>query len=115
MKKITSFMFYTMILAFAICIPISVQAKTKVSTPVKVRVRSNESKKLKVTWNKVKKADGYQIYEYKKSSKKFKKVADVGSKTESWKSKNTKKYILTRCELIKKQAKRKCTVNSAMR
>ena len=87
--------------------PTHLQAKIKVSTPAKVRVRSNESKKLKVTWNKVKKADGYQIYEYKKSSKKFKKVADVGSKTKSWKSKNTKKVHTYKVRAYKKTGKKK--------
>ena len=107
MKKLITFIFYTMLLVLTIYVPISVQAKIKVSTPVKVRVRSNESKKLKVTWNKVKKVDGYQIYEYKKSSKKFKKVADVGSKTESWKSKNTKKVHTYKVRAYKKAGKKK--------
>lgn len=49
MKKIITAIYYTMLLSFAICIPLSAHAKTKISTPTKVRVRSNESKRLKVS------------------------------------------------------------------
>ena len=106
MKNI-SFIFFTIMLCFDICIPLSVAANIKISTPTKVRVRSSESKKLKVTWKKVKKADGYQIYEYKKSNKKFKKVADVDGKTRSWKSGNTKKVHTYKVRAYKKSGKKK--------
>ena len=106
MKNI-SFIFFTIMLCFDICIPLSVATNIKISTPTKVRVRSSESKKLKVTWKKVKKADGYQIYEYKKSNKKFKKVADVDGKTRSWKSQNTKKVHTYKVRAYKTSEKRR--------
>ena len=107
MKKIIYAIFYVVLFCLVIWKPLSVQAKTKIKTPAKVRVRSSESKKLKVTWKKVKKADGYQIYEYKKSNNKFKKVADVGVKTRSWKSGNTKKVHTYKVRAYKKSGKRK--------
>ncbi len=107
MKKVIIVLFYKMLLSFFVFLPLSIQAETKISIPTKVRVRSSESKKLKVTWKKVKKADGYQIYEYKKSNKKFKKVADVDGKTRSWKSQNTKKVHTYKVRAYKKSGKRK--------
>ena len=71
MRRIVKTLFFVMILGVFFIFPVQLQAKTQIITPTKVRVRSSESKKLKVTWNKVKKADGYQIYEYNKSNKKF--------------------------------------------
>ncbi len=105
MKKEISLICYTILLSLVIFVPLSAQAK--VTTPTKVRVRSSESKKLKVTWKKVKKADGYQIYEYKKSNKKFKKVADMDGKTSSWKSGNTKKVHTYKVRAYKKSGKKK--------
>ena len=107
MKKVIIVLFYKMLLSFFVFLPLSIQAETKISIPTKVRVRSSESKKLKVTWKKVKKADGYQIYEYKKSNKKFKKVADVDGKTRSWKSGNTKKVHTYKVRAYKKSGKKK--------
>ena len=107
MKKIIYAIFYVVLFFLVIWKPLSVQAKTKINTPTKVRVRSSESKKLKVTWKKVKKADGYQIYEYKKGNKKFKKVADVDGKTRLWKSQNTKKVHTYKVRAYKKSGKRR--------
>ncbi len=107
MKKIIYAIFYVVLFCLVIWKPLSVQAKTKIKTPAKVRVRSSESKKLKVTWKKVKKADGYQIYEYKKGNKKFKKVADMDGKTSSWKSRNTKKVNTYKVRAYKKSGKKK--------
>ena len=107
MTRIVKDLFYILLLGIFISLPAQVQAKTKITTPTKVRARSSESKKLKVTWKKVKKADGYQIYEYKKSNNKFKKVADVGVKTRSWKSGNTKKVHTYKVRAYKKSGKRK--------
>ena len=106
-KKEILFIFYTMLFFLIVYMPLTAQTKTKINKPTKVRVRSSESKKLKVTWKKVKKADGYQIYEYKKSNKKFKKVADVDGKTRSWKSGNTKKVHTYKVHAYKKSGKRK--------
>ena len=107
MKKVIIVLFYKMLLSFFVFLPLSIQAETKISIPTKVRVRSSESKKLKVTWKKVKKADGYQIYEYKKSNNKYKKVADVSVKTRSWKSGNTKKVHTYKVRAYKKSGKKK--------
>ncbi len=107
MKKEISLICYTILISLAVLVSLSTQAKAKVTTPTKVRVRSSESKKLKVTWKKVKKADGYQIYEYKKSNKKFKKVADVDGKTRSWKSQNTKKVHTYKVRAYKTSGKRR--------
>ena len=107
MKKVIIVLFYKMLLSFFFFFSLSIQAETKISIPTKVRVRSSESKKLKVTWKKVKKADGYQIYEYKKSNKKFKKVADMDGKTSSWKSGNTKKVHTYKVRAYKKSGKKK--------
>ena len=107
MKKVIIVLFYKMLLSFFVFLPLSIQAETKISIPTKVRVRSSESKKLKVTWKKVKKADGYQIYEYKKSNNKYKKVADVSVKTRSWKSGNTKKVHTYKVRAYKTSGKRR--------
>ena len=107
MRKEISFICYTILISLAVLVSLSTQAKAKVTTPTKVRVRSSESKKLKVTWKKVKKADGYQIYEYKKGNKKFKKVADIDGKTSSWKSGNTKKVHTYKVRAYKKSGKKK--------
>ena len=107
MKKEISLICYTILISLAVLVSLSTQAKAKVTTPTKVRVRSSESKKLKVTWKKVKKADGYQIYEYKKGNKKFKKVADVDGKTRSWESQNTKKVHTYKVRAYKTSGKRR--------
>ena len=107
MRRIVKTLFFVMILGVFFIFPVQLQAKTQIITPTKVRVRSSESKKLKVTWNKVKKADGYQIYEYNKSNKKFKKVADVDGKTRSWKSQNTKKVHTYKVRAYKTSGKRR--------
>ncbi|MCI8793547.1 MAG: hypothetical protein HFG38_12280, partial [Eubacterium sp.] len=105
MRRIVKTLFYVFLLGIFISLPVQVQAKMKITTPNKVRVRSSESKKLKVTWKKVKKADGYQIYEYNKSNKKFKKIADVDGKTRLWKSGNTKKVHTYKVRAYKKSGK----------
>ena len=107
MRRIAKALFFVMILGVFFIFPVHLQAKTQIITPTKVRARSIESKKLKVTWTKVKKADGYQIYEYKKGNKKFKKVADMDGKTSSWKSGNTKKVHTYKVRAYKKSGKKK--------
>ena len=111
MAKIAKELFFILMLGIFVFFPIQLQAKTKIMTPAKVRVRSSESKRLKMTWNKVEKADGYQIYEYKKSNKKFVKVADVGSKAKSWKSRNTKKEHIYKIRAYRKIGKKKVYSN----
>lgn len=48
-----------------------------------------------------------QIYEYKKSNKKFVKAADVGSKAKSWKSRNTKREHTYKVRAYRKIGKKK--------
>ncbi len=59
-------------------------------TPGFVRARSYKAKRIKITWNKVTGADGYQIYQKKKN--KFVKVADLKANKKRWLSPNTKSY-----------------------
>lgn len=62
--------------------PASKASVTKVAVPKQVKVKSTGKKKIKVSWKKVAKADGYQVrYSLKKSMKKAKKVAVKKSKT----------------------------------
>jgi len=84
------------------------EAKTKsVATPTNVRARNSAYKRLRVKWKKVKKADGYQVYEYKASQKKYVKVADVGAKVTSWKSKSTKKEHTYKVRAYRKTGKKR--------
>ena len=62
----------------------------QLSTPAFVRARSYKAKKIKITWNKVDGADGYQIYQKKK--KKFVKVAEINANKKKWLSPKTKSY-----------------------
>ena len=62
----------------------------QLSTPTFVRARSYKAKKIKITWNKVDGADGYQIYQKKK--RKFVKVAEVKANKKKWFSPKTKTY-----------------------
>lgn len=107
MGRIVKTLVFALVLGVFAFLPSQSQAKTKITTPTGVRVRSNKSKRLKVKWNKVKKADGYQIYEYKKSKKTFKRVADVGSKIKSWKSRNTKKEHIYKVRAYRKIRKKR--------
>ncbi len=62
----------------------------QLSTPTFVRARSYKAKKIKITWNKVHGADGYQIYQKKKH--KFVKVAEIKANKKKWLSPKTKSY-----------------------
>ena len=62
----------------------------QLSTPAFVRARSYKAKKIKITWNKVDGADGYQVYQKKKH--KFVKVAEVKANKKKWLSPKTKSY-----------------------
>lgn len=63
---------------------------SQLSTPVFVRARSYKAKKIKITWNKVTGADGYQVYQKKKN--KLVKVADLKANKKQWLSPKTKTY-----------------------
>lgn len=63
---------------------------SQLSTPVFVRARSYKAKKIKITWNKVTGADGYQVYQKKKN--KLVKVADLKANKKQWISSKTKSY-----------------------
>ena len=62
----------------------------QLSTPTFVRARNYKARKIKITWNKVTGADGYQIYQKRKS--KFVKVADLKANKKKWFSPQTKSY-----------------------
>ena len=115
MRRIAKVLFFVLMLGIIVLFPIQIQAKTKVSAPTNVRARNNDYKRLKVKWKKVKKADGYQVYEYKASKKKYVKVADVGAKVTSWKSKNTKKEHTYKVRAYKKTGKKKIYSKFSMR
>lgn len=73
----------------------------QLSTPVFVRARSYKAKKIKITWNKVTGADGYQVYQKKKN--KFVKVADLKANKKQWLSPKTKSYQTYMVRACKKQ------------
>ena len=81
--------------------------KTTLPSPAKVRLKSCQQERLKLTWNKVKSASGYQIYRYKASTKKYKKLASVGKKTLSWESGKTSKEQTYKIRAYKKKGKKK--------
>lgn len=94
---------------------VSKAKKVTLPVPAKVRVRSNKQERLKLTWKKVKGADGYQIYQYKAKNDQYEKIASVDKRATSWKSgrtlqKHTIKFVLTG-----KRVKGKSTVNSVMK
>ena len=60
--------------------------KVTIKKPVKVKARGISKSKIKVTWKKVKGADGYKVYRYNKNKKKY-----ILQKT--IKNKKTHKYI----------------------
>ena len=74
---------------------------SQLSAPVFVRARSYKAKKIKITWNKVMGADGYQIYQKKKN--KFVKVADLKANKKQWLSPKTKSYQTYMVRACKKQ------------
>ena len=88
--------------------PTTTNAKTtSLPSPAKVRLKSCRQEKLKLTWKKVKGVSGYQIYRYKASTKKYKKVASVGKKTISWESGKTSKEQTYKIRAYKKKGKKK--------
>ncbi|MCH5265226.1 MAG: hypothetical protein J1F02_04955, partial [Lachnospiraceae bacterium] len=64
---------------------------SSVPTPTKVRLRSYKAKRLRLKWDSVPNASGYQIFQYKKKKKAYKKVAEVEADRTSWLSPKTKK------------------------
>ena len=62
-----------------------------VPTPSKVRLRSYKAKRLRLKWDSVPNASGYQIFQYKKKKNAYKKVAEVEADRTSWLSPKTKK------------------------
>ena len=88
--------------------PTIISAKTtSLPSPIKVRAKNCQEKRLKLTWKKVKGASGYQIYRYKASTKKYKKIATVGKKTLSWESEKTSKEQTYKIRAYKKKGKKK--------
>ena len=108
MKRFILLCAFTLLICAGLSMPMVSWAKTKsIATPTNVRARDNDYKRLRVKWKKVKNADGYQVYEYKASQKKYVKVADVGAKVTSWKSKNTKKEHTYKVRAYRKTGKKR--------
>ncbi len=105
-KIIILISFYNLIAIFLL--PTVIQAKvSSLPAPVKVRAKSCQEKRLKLTWKKVKGASGYQIYQYKAKTKKFIKIASVGKKLLSWKSRKTSKKLTFKIRAYKKKGSKK--------
>ena len=62
------------------------EAASPLKAPSSVRISRNSNTSLKLKWGKVKKADGYIIYKYNKTTKEFRKFKTV-------KNKNTQVFI----------------------
>ncbi len=108
MRGFVKLCIFALLIFAGLSMPMVSSAKTKsIATPTNVRARDNDYKRLKVKWKKVKKADGYQVYEYKAAKKKYVKVADVGAKVTSWKSKNTKKEHTYKVRAYRKTGKKR--------
>ena len=80
------------LLSEIVSFPTSVEAQEIVmlNSPEKVRVKSYKGKKLRLSWKQVEEAEGYVIQEYKKSKKKFVKVAETTGTKTGWISAKTK-------------------------
>lgn len=71
---------------------VTVSKKLKLASPKKVKVKRISSKKAKVTWKKVKGADGYVVYAANKKGGKYKQVKVIkGNKKLTYLKKNCKK------------------------
>ena len=89
-------------------LPIASEAKkVTLSVPAKVRVTSSQQERLKLTWKKVKGADGYQIYEYKAKTDKYEKVASVEKGVTSWKNGRNMKKHTYKIRAYKKKGKKR--------
>lgn len=98
---------------------ISSHADSKPDTPTGIRVWRHSNTKLRLKWNRVKKADGYLIYKYDKVKKKYKKyktitnnktivfIDQVGSRTSAkyrvsaFKSEGNKKLTSTKSYAVR--------------
>lgn len=91
-------------------------AKTNKTTKavLRVKVKNISSKKQKLTWNKIKNADGYKIYRAKKSGK-LKLVKTVKKNKNTWKSVKLKKGTKYRYYVVayKKSGKKKVTITKS--
>lgn len=70
-------------------------------TPTFVRARSYKAKRIKITWNGVAGADGYQVYQKRKT--KFVKAADLKANKKKWISPRTKSYQTYMVRAYKKE------------
>lgn len=69
---------------------VKAQGVTMLNAPEKVRVKSYKGKKLRLSWKQVEGAEGYVIQGYKKSKKRFVKVAETTGTKTGWTSARTK-------------------------
>ena len=108
-KKIKALIIGCLFLTLGVIyLPIVSEAKkSNLPAPAKVRVGSNQQERLKLTWKKVKGADGYQIYQYKAKSDQYEKVASVDKGITSWKSSKTLKEHTYKIRAYKKKGKKR--------
>ncbi len=62
----------------------SYAASSRLQAPQQVKAVSENEHAVKLSWKKVKKAKGYFVYRYEKSSKKYKKVKTLTARKKSW-------------------------------
>ena len=92
---------------FKINQPVKTEAKTKPLSIKKVRVRSYQNRTLKVTWKKIRGADGYQIYRYEPKKKKFVKAGEVEAGKKAWISPKVKKKQTYKVRAFRKNGRKK--------
>lgn len=76
--------------------------QTTLSAPAEVRLRNYKGKRLRLRWSDVAEADSYEIFQYRKKKKAYRKVAEVAGGRTSWLSPRTKKamrYKIRACRM----------------
>lgn len=94
MKKQTNMRCLAFILVFlvaATAVPliggkadVSYAAASRLKAPRQVKAVSEDAHSVKLSWKKVKKAEGYFIYRYEKGSKKYVKIKKLSAKKKRW-------------------------------
>ena len=77
--------------------------QTTLSAPAEVRLRNYKGKRLRLRWSDVAEADSYEIFQYRKKKKAYRKVAEVEGGRTSWLSPRTRKamrYKIRACCMV---------------
>lgn len=74
-----------------------------------IRMSGATKTSIRLTWKKVKKADGYQVYRYNKSTKKYQKVATVKTNTYTDKKLKTATVYQYKVRAYRKSGKKTVT------